>query len=66
MTSLGGVLPILPTIFTEGGAIDETGTRAVLEYIVAAGAHGVVFPGLASEYDMLTRDERSAAYAADA
>jgi 4-hydroxy-tetrahydrodipicolinate synthase len=30
----------------------------VLDYIVAAGAHGIVFPGLASEYDRLTRDER--------
>src|SRR3569832_1932632 len=32
--------------------------RRVLDYIVAAGAHGVGFPGLASEYDTLTRDER--------
>lgn len=58
MTSLSGVLPILPTIFTAGGAIDEAGTRRVLEYIVEAGAAGVVFPGLASEYDLLSRDER--------
>jgi 4-hydroxy-tetrahydrodipicolinate synthase len=55
---LKGVLPILPTIFTESGAIDEAGTRRVLDYIVEAGAQGVVFPGLASEYDMLDRDER--------
>jgi len=55
---LSGVLPILPTIFTASGAIDETGTRRVVEYIIGAGARGIVFPGLASEYDNLTRDER--------
>jgi len=60
MSGLAGVLPIVPTIFTASGAIDEAGTRRVLDYIIAAGAHGVVFPGLASEYDMLSRDERLA------
>jgi 4-hydroxy-tetrahydrodipicolinate synthase len=58
VANLKGVLPIVPTIFTGTGAIDESGTRRVVDYIVAAGAQGVVFPGLASEYDMLTREER--------
>jgi 4-hydroxy-tetrahydrodipicolinate synthase len=58
VANLKGVLPIVPTIFTGTGAIDESGTRRVLDYIIAAGAQGVVFPGLASEYDMLTREER--------
>jgi 4-hydroxy-tetrahydrodipicolinate synthase len=58
MAMLSGVLPILPTIFTASGAIDEAGTRRVVEYIVGAGARGLVFPGLASEYDTLSRDER--------
>lgn len=58
MSELSGVLPIVPTIFTATGAIDEAGMRRVVEYIVGAGAAGVVFPGLASEYDMLSRDER--------
>ncbi|MBB6091307.1 4-hydroxy-tetrahydrodipicolinate synthase [Povalibacter uvarum] len=58
MATLSGVLPILPTIFTTSGAIDEAGTRRVVDYIIGAGARGIVFPGLASEYDTLTRDER--------
>lgn len=58
MIKLGGVLPILPTIFDDRGEIDEAGMRRVVEYIVAAGAAGLVFPGLASEYDMLSEDER--------
>jgi len=56
--ALTGVFPILPTIFEDSGAIDYAGTRAVLEYILAAGADGIVFPGLASEYDMLSSEER--------
>jgi 4-hydroxy-tetrahydrodipicolinate synthase len=58
VANLKGVLPIVPTIFTGAGELDESGTRRVLDYIIAAGAQGVVFPGLASEYDMLTREER--------
>src|SRR5687768_1390875 len=58
MAIVSGVLPILPTIFKASGEIDEAGTRRVVEYIVAAKANGIVFPGLASEYDTLTRDER--------
>jgi 4-hydroxy-tetrahydrodipicolinate synthase len=58
MTSLAGVFPILPTIFKPSGGLDLVGTRNVLEYILAAGAAGVVFPGLASEYDMLSVEER--------
>ena len=58
MGTLSGVLPILPTIFSPSGAIDEVGTRRVVEYIVASGARGIVFPGLASEYETLSRDER--------
>jgi 4-hydroxy-tetrahydrodipicolinate synthase len=58
MSELSGVLPILPTIFTATGEIDEAGTRRVVDYIVGAGASGIVFPGLASEYDTLSRDER--------
>ena len=58
MSTLNGVMPILPTIFNSDGVIDQVGTHRVLEYVIDAGAAGVVFPGLASEYDTLTRDER--------
>lgn len=55
---LTGVFPVLPTIFDAGGALDEDGFRRVVDFVVACGADGVVFPGLASEYDQLTLDER--------
>ena len=57
-SSLGGVFPVLPTVFTDRGDIDPGGMRSVVEYVVASGADGLVFPGLASEYDLLTLDER--------
>ena len=56
---LRGVLPVLPTVFHKDGEIDKDGVRAVLEYVLDAGVDGVVFPGLASEYDYLTRKERA-------
>jgi dihydrodipicolinate synthase/N-acetylneuraminate lyase len=58
MAELQGVFPILPTIFHADGTVDEGGTSNVFEYLLEAGAAGVVFPGLASEYDMLTPEER--------
>lgn len=58
MTELQGVMPILPTIFTASDAIDERGMRRVLDYVIDAGAAAAVYPGLASEYDTLTREER--------
>ncbi|TQV70550.1 dihydrodipicolinate synthase family protein [Exilibacterium tricleocarpae] len=56
--SISGVFPVLPTVFDNAGLIDPSGMRAVLEYVIAAGADGVVFPGLASEYDQLSKAER--------
>ncbi|MEJ0087211.1 MAG: dihydrodipicolinate synthase family protein [Pseudomonadota bacterium] len=55
-----GVFPVLPAIFDRHGAVDEGGLRKVLEYAIGAGADGIVFPGLASEYEQLTADERHA------
>lgn len=53
-----GVVPILPTPFDDEGAIDEAGMRSVIRYVLAAGAHGVAFPAMASEFYALTDAER--------
>jgi len=58
MKALMGVFPVLPTVFGSDGAVDADETLAVADYAIAAGAAGVVFPGLASEVEMLTADER--------
>lgn len=58
---LGGTLPVLATPFTATGALDLASLRGLVGYVVAAGADGVVFPGVASEFDFLSPDERNTA-----
>jgi 4-hydroxy-tetrahydrodipicolinate synthase len=58
MSDIAGAFPVLPTIFDAEGGIDEAGFRRVAEWAIECGADGVVFPGLASEYDHLTLEER--------
>jgi len=66
MTSppLGGVLPVLPTPFGADGAPDVAAFLRLADFAIAAGADGVVFPGMASEVETLTPDERAALVAA--
>ena len=57
-----GTLPVLATPFTaDGGAVDGESLRRLVDYAVDAGADGVVYPGVASEFDLLTVAERTAA-----
>lgn len=58
MTQLKGIVPILPSIFHDDGSIDETGFTRVVRYVLHAGAHGVAFPALASEFYALSDEER--------
>ena len=58
MTRLHGIVPILPSIFRPDGAVDEAGFARVVRYVLEAGAHGVAFPALASEFYALSDDER--------
>ncbi len=57
-----GTLPVLATPFTaDGGAVDRASLRRLVDYVVDAGADGLVYPGVASEFDLLTVEERTAA-----
>ncbi len=59
MTStLNGILPVLPTPFTEVGAADVAAMPALVRYAVDSGVSGVVFPGFASEVEHLEPQER--------
>ena len=58
MKDIAGAFPVLPTIFDDAGEIDSNGMANVVEWVIGCGCDGVVFPGLASEYDMLALDER--------
>lgn len=56
-----GIFPIMQTPFREDGEIDLEVLRKEVNFIIAAGAHGMAWPQLASEFYVLSDDERRAA-----
>ena len=56
--TLRGVFPIMSTPYTEANAVDFEDLAREVEFLDRAGAHGMVWPQLASEYPLLSRDER--------
>ena len=55
---LKGILPVIPTLFTRQNVVDREAMRRVIRFALDAGAHGVVFPGVASESSYLSVTER--------
>lgn len=55
---LQGILPVLPTPYGEDGAVDPAAMRALVEFAIGAGVQGLVFPGFASEVEVLSDEER--------
>lgn len=53
-----GVYVILATPFSDDGSLDEDGLKSVVEFSIAAGAHGLVSPANASEFSALSDPER--------
>jgi 4-hydroxy-tetrahydrodipicolinate synthase len=63
-TMLRGVFPVLPTPFGPDGAPDLPAFLRLADFALEAGVDGVVFPGMASEVETLTAEERGAFVAA--
>lgn len=59
--SLHGVIPIPLTTFRADGDLDVTGLVSQVEFCLDAGSHGVLYPGVVSEFYTLTDDERRSA-----
>ena len=59
VTTLSGVCPILATPFRADGSVDERDFERLIGFIVASGADGIVFPGVASEFETLSAEERA-------
>lgn len=59
--TLQGILPVLPTPFSNKGAVDLRALGLVTEFAVGSGVQGVVYPGFASEVEHLSPDEREQA-----
>lgn len=56
--NLEGILSVLPTPFLEDGDVDLRAMEKVAQFCVDAGASALVFPGVASEFDHLSSEER--------
>src|SRR5437762_2083781 len=54
---LFGVVPIIPTPFTEKEEIDEDALRRLIHFAVAAGLEAACLPAYASEFYKLTDEE---------
>ncbi len=55
---LFGVVPIIPTPFTEKEEIDETALRKLIDFAIAGGIGAACLPAYASEFYKLTDEER--------
>jgi 4-hydroxy-tetrahydrodipicolinate synthase len=58
MVDLRGIFPVVYTPFDAAGRIDEEDLERLVEYLIAAGAHGLAAVGGASEAHKLTASER--------
>ena len=58
---LRGVLPVAPTVFHQGGALDLDGQRRVIDCMVDQGVDGICILANFSEQFLLTDEERLAA-----
>jgi 4-hydroxy-tetrahydrodipicolinate synthase len=57
---LRGIFPIMQTPYTESDRLDTATLDRQVKFLDRGGAHGVVWPQLASEWSELTPDERVA------
>jgi len=55
---LDGIVPILQTPFGEDGRVDPLSLHRLVDYVIQAGAVGVIYPAVASEVHKLTPAER--------
>ena len=55
---LRGIFPVLQTALDEQGELDVPSLRREVDFCIAAGAHGLVFPALGSEVQFLSDRER--------
>ncbi|MCM8531925.1 MAG: dihydrodipicolinate synthase family protein, partial [Lentisphaeraceae bacterium] len=57
---LKGVFPVIPTLFTQSNTIDTKAQKRVVQFALENGANAVVCPAVASEYNFMSLEERSA------
>ncbi len=58
MIDLYGIVPIIPTPFTDKDEIDEAGLRSLIDFAVSKGINSVCLPAYASEFYKLADEEK--------
>ena len=58
MEKMSGIFPVLQTPIDAAGEIDVDDLKKEVAFCIEAGAHGLVFPVLGSEFQYLTEEER--------
>ena len=53
-----GILPVVQTALAENGELDMEGMKRQIAFCIEAGAHGLVYPVLGSEFQFLSDSER--------
>ena len=53
-----GIFPVLQTPVSADGELDIASLNKEVAFCIQAGAHGLVYPVLGSEFQFLTEDER--------
>ncbi len=57
-TVMRGIFPVLQTAVGSDGDLDEPRLRQQVDFCIEAGAHGLVYPVLGSEFQYLSQDQR--------
>jgi len=57
-TVLRGIFPVLQTPLTKNGELDIKSLKKEVDFCIQAGAHGLVYPVLGSEFQFLSESER--------
>ena len=60
MQQLRGVLAIPPAVYREDLSVDYEGVSKTVDFCLRCGVHGIVIPVYATEYFLLTTEERKA------
>jgi 4-hydroxy-tetrahydrodipicolinate synthase len=55
---LRGVIPAIPTPFTDDGEVNESGLRKLTDYVIEGGVHGIMTCGGTGEFPHLSREEK--------
>jgi len=56
-----GIFPVLQTPLTKNNELDISSLKKEVDFCIQAGAHGLVFPVLGSEFQFLAKEERKQA-----